>query len=275
MNNSEIDLGIVDVKNIIRNIRENYQYDFSDYALTSFKRRLEHFMVKQDIKYPDLLEAKLNNNDLIFFDQFLCDISTDTSEMFRDPSLWRFLRDNLLKQLLEESPRLKIWIPNSVSGEELFTLTIVLKEMDALDKAEIIVSCLSQKAIEQIKSGIFNPSKVNISGDNYKRFNGKSDLSSYYQNKENCFFRDISLLKNVSFIKQTVSFENLAERVKLILFRNRMIYFNNQLQQKMLNILHDCLLPGGYLIVGTKESLGEDDRFSLACNSESIYKKKN
>jgi chemotaxis protein methyltransferase CheR len=272
------ELGIVDTRNIISAIIEKYNYDFSDYALISFKRRLERIIDNYNLKYPDVLVSKLTENDS-FFDTFLFQLSVPSTEMFRDPSLWRILRDDLIPNIYRESGSgFKIWLPNSVSGDELFSLAIMLHEMGLLEKVQIIVSSLSETGIETIKSGIFQNYKLEISNDNYIRANGKNELSNYFTStKDNNIKRDVSLIKNVVFFKQNVFLEPAPQNVKIVMFRNKMIYFNQTLQGRVLKTLYHVMATGSYLVVGTKESLNPyygSSEFISVSKTESIYKAK-
>ncbi len=115
-----------------------------------------------------------------FFRHFCRKYAVESTEMFRDPSLWRYLRDELLPSLLCDGCKLKIWMPLSVSGDELFTLTILLIEQGWIDQVEIVTSCLNDLIIDRIKSGLFRNYKIEVSEDNYARYQGKGKLSDYY-----------------------------------------------------------------------------------------------
>lgn len=270
------ELGIVDTRNIINLITEKYQYDFSDFALTSFKRRLEKIIDQNNLKHPDILISRLSDKN--FVDEFINQLTVPSTEMFRDPSLWRVLREEIFNSLYREmGPCFKIWLPNSVSGDELFSLVILLSEIGLLEKIEILVSSMSDRSIETIKSGYFHDHKLEISTDNYIRSNGKLDLSNYYSISNGKIVRDTSLIKGVTFFKQDTFLEPAPQGIKLVLFRNKMIYFNQTLQSKVLKTIYNSVTTGGYLVIGTKESLhylyGSMD-FALINNMESIYKRR-
>jgi len=270
------EVGIVDTRNIIKLIQENYAFDFSDYALTSFKRRLEYILQLRNIKHPDLLLSRLKDNPE-FFEQVLDDITIPSTEMFRDPSLWRLLRDEIIPGLYKETSKLKIWLPGSVSGDELYSMCIILKELDILNKVEIFVSCLSTRSADYIKSGLLKSHKYEVSEENYQRTNGKAQFSDYVNEVNGVYFRDITLIEKVIFDIQKTELENMPCGVKLLLYRNKMIYFNPTLQVKVLKNLHTSMGAGGYLIIGIKELLANlynTNDFVLVNQSESIYKKK-
>ena len=272
-----LEIGIVETKSIIKSIFEKYSLDFSDYALTSFKQRLERSIELHNIKYVDIFQNKLLE-DKQFFEMFLSELEVPSTEMFRDPSLWRIFREELIPALLKEgSSSLRIWLPNSVSGDELFSMCILLTEMKIQDQVQLYVSALSQKSLEVIRSGYFQPGKLSISSDNYIRANGKGELSDYYTNVNGELFRDVTLIKNVNFSLQSIIPEPVPQNIKITLYRNKMIYFNQTLQSKILKRFEQSLGIGTHLIVGTKEKLGQiygNSDFVLANNSESIYKRK-
>ena len=270
------ELGIVDIREIIKNIFSKYDYDFSKFALTSFKHRLEKIMMKNNLSSVNSLLKKLKNNKE-FFDIFLHEISVPSTEMFRDPSLWRWLRDELFANINEKDlSRFKIWFPNSVSGAELYSLAILLKEMNILDKVHIISSSLSNKSIEYIKEGRCELKNIEISAENYIRFKGNSNFSNYYRLDRYYAYRDTSLIKNVEFKKQNINFDNSPMNIKLVLFRNSLIYLNPSSQEKVLQVMHSNLSATGHLILGIKERIKDMNtikEFEPVNELEGVYKK--
>lgn len=268
------EIGIVDTRNIVRTIKETHDFDFSDYALTSLKRRFERILVLNNIKSVDLLLTKLRE-DKEFFNIFLRDIFPETTEMFRDPSLWRWLRDALFPDIITEDFR--ILIPNCVGGDELFTLAIVLDEMGLLNKVQITATSISSLTINKIKEGFFSMKKVEISMENYKRYQGDQEFDEYISISNNNAYRRVDLISNVDFKQIDLLSPELPGNNHLILFRNHLIYYNQKLQDLVLNHLYERILPGGYLIIGIGETMGRGDianGFNEINNNERIYKKK-
>jgi chemotaxis protein methyltransferase CheR len=271
------ELGIVDIREIIKQILNDYGYDFSEYALTSFKHRLEKIIMKNNLDSIESLLKKLKSNK-DFFDIFLQEISVPSTEMFRDPSLWRWVRDELFYNINDRNlNRFKIWLPNSVSGGELYSLAILLKEINMLDKVQILSSSISDKSIECIKEGRCELKKVEVSAENYVRFKGNKDFSDYYRLDRYYAFRDTSLIKYVEFKKQNINFDNSPMNIKLILFRNSLIYYNPSLQEKILQIMYNSLSASGYLILGIKEkikNMNSSSEFEPVNELEGVYKRK-
>lgn len=270
----DFEIKIVDYRNIIKVIKDTYDYDFSEYALIAFKRRLERVIQLHNFKYTDSLITKLRE-DKPFFQLFLQEVAVESTEMFRDPSMWRYFRDELFPLLLSENFKFKIWLPNCVSGDELFSLCILLSENGWIDKCEIIATCQNDRIIDFIKSGAFRSYKVEVSNDNYARYQGKGMLSDYYKRNSEQYVRESSLIKNVNFIKQSINFDNLPQDVRLILCRNQLIYYTQGLHDRTLKLYFNSLMTGGYLVLGVKEQVGLiSSRYYRVINEhESVYKK--
>jgi len=270
----EFEIGILDYRNIIKVIKETYDYDFSDFALTSLKRRFERIIQLHNLKHTDLLIERLRE-DKVFFQIFLQEIAVESTEMFRDPSLWRYLRDDLLPTIFKDNYKPKIWLPHCVAGDELYSLAIVLKEMGLINNTEIIATCLNDLIIDFINSGAFRHYKTETSNENYARYQGTGKLADYYQVRGEQAFRDSSLIKNVHFMKQNINFDNSPQDIKLILYRNQLIYYTQGLHDRILKVLYDSLISGGHLILGTKEQVGMicSKYFKLVNEAESVYKK--
>jgi len=270
------EIGIVETRNVIKTILDTYGYDFRDYALTSLKRRLENVIINNGFKDADGLIARLTSSK-DYFEVFLNEIIPETTEMFRDPSLWRTLRDELLPDIMKSSSKPKLWVAAFDSGEELYSLAIILKEAGVLSDVQLYASTISDKTIDKIKNGRIDAKELEVNDANYLRLNGKSKFSEYYKIDNGQTILDTSLIHGVNFIKQNTLYDNAPGGIKLILFRNQMIYYNQIQQDKVLNQLTNSVVPGGYLILGVKETLentNTSNKFTVFNDLEKIYKKK-
>jgi len=273
-----VELGIVDIREIIRLIKNQYDIDFSTFALTSLKYRLEHIIAKNNLTSPENLYRKLTDHHE-FFDTFTHQLFVPSTEMFRDPSVWRWLREEYFSNLDDKSlTNFKIWLPYCVSGGELYTISILLKELELLNKVKIIATVFSDTSLDFIKSGEYHLKKIEISAENYTRFQGSVELQNYYKLEQYAAKRDVSLIKNVEFIKDDIYFNKAPKNVKLILMRNVMIYFNPSYQEAILQKMYDCLGGSGNLIVGLKELIRQTQNshslFETVNTHEGIYKKR-
>lgn len=270
------EIGIVETRNVIKTILDTYGYDFRDYALTSFKRRLDQVIMNNGFKDAEGLISRLTSNK-DYFDIFLNEITPETTEMFRDPSLWRTVRDEILPDLLKGTTKPKIWVAAFDSGEELYSLAIILKESGILSDVQIYASAISDKAIDKIKNGRIDAKGLEVNDANYFRFNGKRNFSDYYKIDNGQTILDTNLIHGVNFIKLNTVYDNVPGGIKLILFRNQMIYYNQLLQDKVLIQLTNSVVPGGYLALGVKETLDNtnaSNKFTVFNDLEKIYKKK-
>ena len=213
-----------------------------------------------------------------FFDSFLYETSVSSTEMFRDPSLWRWLREMYFPEVMDKNiGKFKIWLPGCVSGGELYSLAILLNEMGLSDKVQITATYTSDKVAVILKNGSYDPKKLEVSQENYTRANGSKDLSAYYKTDKTGIVRDVSLIANVEFRKVNIGFDNAPQNNKLILFRNNLIYYNPTLQEKVLKILHGSLSASGQLVLGIREKISgisASREFELVNESESVYRKR-
>jgi chemotaxis protein methyltransferase CheR len=270
------EIGIVETRNIIKAIQDTYGLDFRDYALTSFKRRLEEIITNNGLKDAEGLINRLTNYK-DFIDYFLSEIAPETTEMFRDPSLWRSVRDEIIPEIVKGSNKPKIWVASFDSGQELYSLAIVLKEAGLLSEVQIYASALSDKTVDKIKTGKIDVKELEVNDANYVRLNGKLSFSDYYKIENGLPILDSSLIQNVTFVKINTVYDNIPGGIKFILFRNQMIYYNQLLQDKVLMNLSNSVVPGGYLAIGIKETLentNTSNKFTVFNDLEKIYKKK-
>ena len=273
-----VELGIVDIREIIRLIKNEYDIDFSTFALTSLKYRLEHIIAKNNLTSPENLYRKLTDHHE-FFDTFIQQLFVPSTEMFRDPSVWRWLREVYFSQIdSKDLINFKIWLPYCVSGGELYSLCILLKEQELLERVKIIATYFSDISFEYIKSGEYPLKKIEISSENYTRFQGSGSFTDYYKLEQYFVRRNVSLIKNVEFIKDDINFNKAPKNVKLILMRNVMIYLNPSYQEIVLQNIYDSLAASGNLLIGLKELIKPTQNshtlFETVEINEGIYKKK-
>ncbi len=271
------DIGIKEAKEVMQVVHDAYNHDFKDYALISFIRRLNRLLYLYRFNSTEELIQRLKNNHG-FFDIFLQNIAVEETEIFRDPSLWRLFSNNIIPHHITQQEHFKIWLPECVSGEELYSLLIILKENNALDNIEIVAHTSNNKSLSDIKKGIIKQEKIKISEENYIRIDGKErGLDKYYTQYESYITLDNKLLEKVSSVDKKNILESPPGNNDIILFRNSMLYFNFTLKSKMLNGLYDCLKKGGLFIIGAKETINNHEianKFTLFSPVESIYKKK-
>lgn len=267
------EIDIADLKKITEVVKSKYKYDFTNYAMSSFKRRISRILEMNNMTIETLMR-KLN--EPAFLDDFLNEITVNVTEMFRDPSFWRVLRDDIIPGILLNHKKIRIWHAGCSSGEEVFSMAIMLKEMDLLDSATLIATDLDTNILERAKKGEYNLKNMELNEKNYIRYQGVSSLKDYYKDVNGKAVMDKSLVENVSFRKHDLVNGDIFNKFDLVLCRNVMIYFNQTLQNEVLNKFHESLFKYGYLAIGSKESLIWCDiasKFIIVNNEEKIYKK--
>ena len=270
------DIEINDVRSLTQIVKEKYDYDFSNYAISSFKRRLIRIMELYKFDNFEKLLVRIKNEPT-FFKEFLSELTVNVTEMFRDPSLWRELRDKVLPNLFESHETVKIWHAGCSSGEEVYSMAIMLKECGWLNRAKIFATDIDHSILAKAKEGKFSVKNMNELNDkNYYRYGGTTQLSDYYTTEGTNAQMDKSLLANVNFMEHNLASGIAFTKVDIVLCRNVLIYFNQNLQNEVFRLLHQSLFNYGYLIVGSKETLVWCDianKFITVNNEEKVFKK--
>jgi len=267
MTNAELD-------EIIFLLKREYGYDFSNYSAASFKRRVARVMSLNRItSFYDLKYAV--TNDKKFVAHFIQEITVNVTEMFRDPQFYKKLNDKVLP-VLASYPSIKIWHAGCSTGEEVYSLAILLHEMDLLQRARIYATDINTLALEKARKGIIDVRLVKEYTQNYIKAGGKTDFSSYYTARyDNAIIRR-DLRERVVFSQHNLVADGAFNEFQLICCRNVLIYFNRVLQNRVLQLFYNSLSPLGYLALGIKESLlftGMQHKFEAADSTAKIFRR--
>ena len=269
------EIHIVDIRNLTETIKTKYGYDFTNYAISSFKRRILRILELHKFTSVNALTKKIAD-DPKFFEEFISEITVNVTEMFRDPSFWRFLRDKVIPNILLNHKKVSIWHAGCSSGEEVYSMAIMLKEMGILQDSKIIATDIDDQILERARSGVYTARNMELNQKNYVRFGGESELNTYCEVKNGLAYMDKSLVKDVSYRKHDLVNGIVFNKFDIVLCRNVMIYFNQNLQNEVLKKLHESIFKYGYLAIGSKESLiwcEIANKFIVVNNEEKIYKK--
>jgi chemotaxis protein methyltransferase CheR len=242
--------------------------------MSSFKRRVLRIMELKKLSVDSLL--KKLNDDPLFINEFLDELTVNVTEMFRDPSFWRIMREEIIPAIMLNHKQFKIWHAGCSSGEEVLSMCIMLKEMGILQDVTMIATDLDVNILERAKSGVYPVKNMELNEKNYIRFQGTGSFKDYYREENGMAVFPKDLLSNVSFRRHDLVLGDVFNKFDLILCRNVMIYFNQVLQNEVLKKFHESLFKYGYLAIGSKESLIWCDyanRFIVVNNEEKIYKK--
>ncbi len=255
-------------------ILKRYGYDFRQYAQLSLKRRISEFIKNESlVDFSQLIDKILTDEK--YFEKFLFQVNVNVSEMFRDPIFFVRLREKVIP-LLRTYPSISIWHAGCSTGEEAYSLAILLKEENLLERAKIYATDINAVSIDFAKRGIYTLDKIKQYTQNYLKFNGKSDFSDYYHVKYGCAVINTSLRERINFVKHNLISDPMLRKFNLIFCRNVLIYFNKNLQNQVLDLLTDNLKHYAYLCLGMKEnlcSMNVEDRFEVIDSKAKIYKK--
>jgi len=270
------EIEIAQLRRLIEVIKKRYDYDFSNYAMSSFRRRVQRFIELFGMENMEELIRKLEL-DKHFFKTFLSEITVNVTEMFRDPSFWVELRDEIVPSILMNKKEFRVWHAGCSSGEEILSMAILLDEMDVLDQVEIVATDIDYSILAKAQEATYNLRNMeDVNRKNYQRFLGKRSLEHYYTVQDGKAVMDKRLLRNVQFVEHNLVNGEKIGVFDLILCRNVMIYFNQTLQNEVLKLFHASLPRYGYLAIGSKESLiwcEYANKFIVVNNNEKIYKK--
>lgn len=268
------DIGINDLRRLTQVIKEKYDYDFSNYAASSFKRRILRILEVRKMNEVELLINKIASME-IKREEFLHEVTVNVTEMFRDPSFWKLLRQ-IIPTVIPSTSKFKIWHAGCSSGEEVFSMLIMLKELGLLDKVEITATDIDNSILNKAKAGRISIKNMELNGNNYSKGGGKSDVLNYFAKEVDYAVFDKSLLSRVTFKELDLVKVNSFLKADLILCRNVLIYFNQSLQNEVLKKMHQNLSMGGMLVVGSKETISWCEispKFTPFNIEEKVYKK--
>jgi chemotaxis protein methyltransferase CheR len=259
---------------LLEAIRFVYGYDFTDYSEASVKRRINNFMDNRKITTVDMLGDMILKDEKLF-EVFIQEISVTVTEMFRDPTFYKSLRNNVLKRLATY-PFIKIWIAGCATGEEVYSIAILLEEAGLLNRAIIYATDINQKSLQIAKEGMYPLANMKPYTTNYQKAGGEKSFSEYYMAKYDSVLFDKSLKQNIVFAAHNLAIDKSFNEFQLILCRNVLIYFNQKLQNNVINLFYESLCPFGFLGLGNKESLLYADQkknFEDVDRNEKIFMK--
>jgi len=270
----ETTLSIIEYKEIVTAIKDFYGVDLSQHAMNSLSRNIAYVMKISKYSNSTILINALKNDKLVF-EKFLSCLYCEHISLFREPAMWRILRDNVLNKILERSP-LKIWIPEVSQGSDYFSLIIYLHQQNLLKDSKIIISDQSQINLEKCRIGELNPSILVNSESNFKRIEEQNTINSFIEKRGNTSFVKKELLSRTFIYKSNMEDIRLPYKPNLVIFRNKLLYYTHAKEQKTINLIHKAMDGGGFLITGIKENIELFDinkKLKLYDKEEQIYKR--
>jgi len=264
-----------DLKELLKAIYHRYGYDFSQYSGSFLQRRFAHFITHNKLKTINDLSSQLLNNEQLF-EELIPQIAITVTEMFRDPLFYKSLREKVIPRLATY-PLIKVWIAGCATGEEVYSVAILLKEHGLLDRCLLYATDINQKSLETAQEGMYPMRNMKQYTENYIRSGGINAFSEYYMAKYDFVLFDRALINNTVFAPHNLVTDKVFNEFQLIICRNVLIYFDGDLQNKVVNLFYESLCHFGFLALGNKESLLFTDKknhFEEIDKKEKIFRKK-
>jgi len=249
-------------------------FDFQKYMRSSIKRRIINRMRQEKMeKISSLIEKVLYEKG--FVEKLIDDFSIHVTEMFRDPEFFKAFRLKVVP-LLKEFPTIRIWHAGCSTGEEVFSMAILLKEEGLYDQTKIYATDINEKVLLQAKEGILPLNQMQSYTKNYLAAGGKQEFSEYYSTDYQNAYLDAALLKNIVFFQHNLVTDGSFNEFHVIICRNVMIYFTGELQNSVNQLFYDSLCHDGIIGIGSKETLRSSvfsEKYKEIASQENIYRK--
>lgn len=243
----------IELRLLIDAIYQKYHYDFRDYALASLKRRLTLATTRFGCSSLSQLQHRVLH-DPAMFTQLLDYLTVPVSEMFRDPEYFRSIRRNVVP-FLRTYPSLKIWIAGCSTGEEVYSVAILLREENLLQRSLIYATDINAQSLQTASAGVYEATRIPGFTQNHRESGAPNSLSDYYTAAYGRAVFDKRLRSHIVFADHSLATDSVFAEVQLVLCRNVLIYFNRELQDRAIGLFRDALCRRGFLCIGSKESI--------------------
>ncbi len=265
----------IEIELFLQAVYMKFGYDFRNYGKAHIKRRVRHRLSVSDFDNVSQLIHRLLY-DPVFYQELLQDLSITVTEMYRDPDFYLAVRREVVA-LLKTYPFIKIWHAGCATGEEVYSMAILLKEEGLLKRTQIYATDFNQMALQKARNGIYPIDRVKEYTQNYQKSGGKASFSDYYNARYESVILNESLKENIVFADHNLVTDGVFGEMNMVICRNVMIYFDKDLQNKVIRLFYDSLVPGGFLCLGSKESLRFAtiaNKFDVTSEKQKIYRKK-
>jgi chemotaxis protein methyltransferase CheR len=267
------DITIQQITELIALIKKLYGFDFGNYSKASLRRRIIRIMQLQKLPFYDLKHQLVNSQD--FFQHFLEEITVNVTEMFRDPTFYQALNSQIIPYL-SSYQHSKIWCAGCSSGEEAYSLAILLNEAGLRKKAFIYGTDINTEVLNEARKGIYSLRKIKSYAENYQMAGLSGSIIDHFTVLYDAATIHNELKQNTLFSVHNLVSDSVFNEFQLISCRNVFIYFENALQERVLELFYNSLAPLGFLCLGTKETIRSESfrkRFKVINQKENIYQK--
>ena len=268
------DLERIEIELLLEGIFRHYGFDFRAYAYASIRRRLWKRIEEEGLASVSALQERVLHEPEMM-EKLLLDLSINVTSMFRDPSFYVAFREHVVP-LLRTYPFIRIWHAGCSTGEEVYSMAMLLREEGLYDRSRIYATDINEVVLKRAKAGIFPLERMQEYTDNYMRAGGKRSFSEYYTAKYGGALFDQSLTKNVVFSQHNLVTDRSFSEFNVILCRNVLIYFDKTLQSKVHSLFYDSLAMFGVLVLGSKETprfMAHEECYEQMAPPEKIFRK--
>jgi chemotaxis protein methyltransferase CheR len=270
------DVDEIELALLLEGVYRRYGFDFREYAPASLRRRVWRRVHAEGLSTISALQDKLLH-DSACVERLLLDLSINVTAMYRDPTFYVTFREKVVP-LLRTYPFTRIWVAGCSTGEEVYSLAILLAEEGVYDRTRIYATDINESVLDRARAGVFPLDKMREYTENYIKAGGQRAFSEYYLAKYDGAQFQRSLVENVVFAQHNLVSDRSFNEFNVVVCRNVMIYFDRALQDRVHRLFYESLTMFGVLALGAKESIKFspfEDRFEDLDANERLYKKVN
>ncbi len=269
------DIQEIELNLLLEAVFQRYGYDFRHYARASVKRRVQRILEKSGCSRISEVIPRLLYDET-FAQAAIHEFSISVTEMFRDPEFYRALRQ-IVVPYLKTYPYIRVWHAGCAMGEEVYSMAILLQEEGLYERSTIFATDFNEVSLSKAKEGIYALRDIRQYTLNYMSASGTRSFSDYYHAKYESAIMDPSLKSRITFASHNLATDGVFGEVHVIFCRNVLIYFDKELQNRVLGLFAESLTPGGFLCLGSKETLQFSDmadRFKVVDERAKIFQKR-
>ena len=275
ISDEQVQVEDIEIRLLLEAIYQLYGYDFRSYSPASMRRRIMHRLTMSGFSTVlEMTDRVLRDRQ--FFVTLLNDLTVNVTEMFRGPEFYKAFREEVVP-VLKTFPFIKIWHAGCSTGEEIYSMAILLEEEGLYERAMLYATDIDKNVLAAAKKGIYPIHAFKQYTDNYRRAGGRQSLSDYATARYDSVIMEQRLKRNIVFADHDLATDQVFGEMHVILCRNVLIYFDRPLQQRVFKLFGESLDMGGFLCLGTKESLrfsGNEESFDVVNRSLRILRKR-
>ncbi len=253
MNKSVIEIENYEIELLLSVINDYHGFNFKNYSRASLNRRIMRLLDLNKMNHiSEMIPLAIHDN--AFINKLLLEFSITVTEMFRDPTFWQSIRKNIIPYL-KTYPYIKIWHAGCATGEEVYSMAILLKEEGILERTTLFATDFNEVALEKAKMGIYTSEQFGEYQENFKQVFPQSSLAKNLQKHGNSYKIDESIRRHITFANHNLVHDKPFGHMNIVICRNVLIYFDRQLQNSVLTLFLTSLVDKGFLAIGSKETI--------------------